>query len=315
MKALTITVSLSILLAACGTQTLELAGPPASGSRAIAWGPQVGTSGFSAVSGAEDGFALDLGDALVRAARTAPNGASQSSDSEDGRTGREVTVEVVRDAEGNPVYEVSDGSFFLAHAPGPPRQGFDLALFAGVPAGIEPDPSSYPHELVGLWTWNGEVGAFWYASPSVPQVGFGDSYPVGRATYEGDAVGLHAAGSVTTKFLADVTLVADVDGGTVGGTVDRFRTFAGEALGGLTATLEETGFSADGVPFSGATSAEVAGSGRWGARWSDGEGRSLGGTFGFAEDNLGVAVLGAFSASVGTQDTGGNPDDPVSTTQ
>ena len=275
----------------------------------------MGASDLSAVSGAEDGFALDPGEALARAARTAPNGASQSSDSEDGRTAREMTVEVVRDADGDLVYEVSDGSFILVHAPGPPRQGLDLALFAGVPAGIEPDPSSYPHELLGLWAWNGEVGAFWSASPSVPQAGFGDGYPVGRATYEGDAVGLHAAGGATTKFLADVALTADFDGSTVSGTVDRFRSFAGEGLAGLSVTLGEAVFSADGVPFSGATSAGVAGSGRWGARWSDGEGRSLGGTFGFAADDGGVAVLGAFSASSGAPDTGGNPDDPVSTGQ
>ena len=314
MKTLTIAALLSILLSACGTRTLDPAGPPASGGASIAWGPQVGASDLSAVSGAEDGFALDLGEALARAARTAPNGASQSSDSEDGRTAREMTVEVVRDAYGELVYEVSDGSSIVVHTPGPPRRGFDLALFAGVPAGIEPDPSSYPHELLGLWAWNGEVGAFWGASPSIPQAGFSDVYPAGRATYEGDAVGLHAELGATTKFLADIALVADFDAGTVGGRVDGFRSFAGEALGGLSVTLMETGFSRDGGPFSGETSAKVAGSGRWGARWSDDEGRSLGGTFGFVADS-GGAVLGAFSASSGAPATGGNPDDPVSTTR
>ena len=132
----------------------------------------------------------------------------------------------------------------VVRAPSPPRQGFDLALFAGVPAGIEPDPSSYPHELLGLWAWNGDVGAFWGASPSVPRAGFGAGYPAGLATYKGDAVGLHAAGGATTKFLADVALVADFDDGTTSGTVDGFRSFAGEALGQLSVTLAETGFSA-----------------------------------------------------------------------
>ena len=39
MKTLSIAVSLSILLSACGTRTVELAGPPASGGASIAWGP------------------------------------------------------------------------------------------------------------------------------------------------------------------------------------------------------------------------------------------------------------------------------------
>ena len=308
MKVLAI-AWLPLLLCACGARE------PVPDGTSIAWGRQVGASGLSVVSGAEDGFAQDLGGALARAARAAPNGASQSSAVEDGRTESEILVEVIRDEDGNLVYEVSDASRIVVRAPSPPRQGFDLALFAGVPAGIEPDPSSYPHELLGLWAWNGDVGAFWGASPSVPRAGFGAGYPAGLATYKGDAVGLHAAGGATTKFLADVALVADFDDGTTSGTVDGFRSFAGEALGELSVTLAETGFSRDGGPLSGETSAGVAGSGRWGARWSDGEGGSLGGTFGFAADGGGVAVLGAFSASSEAPGTDGGPDDPVSTGQ
>ena len=330
MKALTIAASLTILLAACGGRTVDLTTSPESpsspqlpttGGGSIAWGPQVGKSGLSEVSGAKDAFASDLGAALARAAVTPPNGASQSSDAEDGRTAREMTVEVVRAEDGNLAYEVSDGSSILPFAPSPARQGFELAMFADVPANIEPDPSSYQHELLGLWAWNGEVGAFWSASPSVPQAGFGSGYPTGQATFSGDAVGLHAAAGATTKFLADVALTADFDTGTVGGTVDKFRSFAGTSLGGLSVTLASAAITRDGAPLSESTSATVGagvgveGGGHWGARWSDGAGESLGGTFGFAATaDGGVAVLGAFSANSRTPTSGGNPDDTVSTT-
>ena len=322
MKALTI-ASLTILLAACGGRTVDLTtspDSPSSGGGSIAWGPQVGDSGLSEVSGARDAFASDLGAALARAALTRPNGASQSSDAEDGRTAREMTVDVEHMG-GNLVYGVSDGSFIGAQVPSPAREGLELAMFADVPANIEPDPSSYQHELLGLWAWNGEVGAFWSASPSVPQAGFGSGYPTGRATFSGDAVGLHATGGAPTKFLADVALNADFDTGTVGGTVDKFRSFAGTSLGTLSVTLAPATITQDGAPFSESTSATVGtgagveGGGHWGARWSDGAGESLGGTFGFAATvDGGVAVLGAFSANSRAPTTGGNPDDTVSTT-
>ena len=45
-----------------------------------------------------------------------------------------------------------------------------------------------------------------------------------------------------------------------------------------------------------ANSRHVAGSGKWGGRWSDGAGSAMGGTFGFAADDSSLAVLGAFTA-------------------
>ena len=274
----------------------------------IVWGPKAGDSALSAVSGVEDAFALDLGEALARAARTAPNGASQSSNAENGRTAQEMTIKVVRDAHGHLVYEVSDGGPVTVHAPGP-REGFDLALFAAVPAFIEPDPSSYPHELLGLWAFNGEAGVFYGESPPIAQGGF-DGGPKGRAIYQGDAVVLHVADGATTKLLADVTLTADFSAGTVSGRVDGFRSFDGKPLGGLSVTLAEVEFPRDGKPFSGETAAGAAGGGRWGARGS-GSG-VLGGTFGFAA-NGGVTVLGAFMAVRRMPDRGGNPDAPDAT--
>ena len=91
-------------------------------------------------------------------------------------------------------------------------------------------------------------------------------------------------------------------------------------MGALTVTLGETGFSEQGAPFSGATSgatgsADVAGSGQWGARWSDGMGWAMGGTFGFAADDASVSVLGAFTACSCASASGGNPDDPVASPQ
>ena len=61
--------------------------------------------------------------------------------------------------------------------------------------------------------------------------------PTGAATYEGDPVGFRAAGGAATKFLADVEMVADFDGNTVGGTVDEFRTLSRKALDAPTVTL------------------------------------------------------------------------------
>ena len=301
-------------------------GEPGTGATdgvSIAWGPRLAGSGLSALSGGNDEFGPAAADGLWAAARAAPaaaeNGVSQSS-----LVGQAVDgmgVHVVRDDDGNLVYELTDGGQVVVRVPTPlPRQGFDLALFTDLIPGIEPDLSSYPHEVMGMWAWNGAVGSFWGRSPTVPEVSFGSGSPTGTATYEGDAVGLHAADGAATKFLADVEMMADFDARTVGGTVDGFRSFAGTSLGALTVTLDKTDFSAEGDPFSGATSGTVGsedepGNGQWGGRWSDGGGREMGGTFGFAADDASVGVLGAFTASSGASGDGGNPDDPVSTSR
>ena len=167
--------------------------------------------------------------------------------------------------------------------------------------------------MLGIWASDDEAVAFWGMSPSIPEV---SSSPTGTASYEGDAVGVHAAGGSATKFLADVELEADFAAHTVGGTVDGFRDFSGKSLGDLTVTLGETPFSKQGDPFSGdtsGTSGSVAGTGKWGARWSDEDSASMGGTFGFAADDESMAVLGAFTACSCASIDGGNPDDPVST--
>jgi hypothetical protein len=311
---------LLLTLAACGGDDDSA---PDTGGLSISWGPRLDTSHLSAVSGAEDEFGPEVAGALARAARAVPNGASQSSLVDgDGRTADEMSVQVVRDDEGNLVHEVTDGARLAVLVPFHlPRQGLDLALFTDLIPGIEPDISSYPHEVLGVWAWDvddGEAGVFWSMSPSIPAFELGAASPVGTATYEGDAVGLHAGGGATTTFLADAEMVADFDSRTVGGTVDGFRSLAGTPLGDLSVTLGNTDFSAQGDPFSGDTSAEtasgaVAGGGKWGARWSDGERWAMGGTFGFAAEDASVAVLGAFTASSGAQDGGGNPDDPVAT--
>lgn len=305
--------SLVFLLSACGGGN-SVRVPDDTGGDPITWGPRLGTSHLSPVSGEEDDFGPDIVDALVRAARAVPNGASQSSLAEDGQTSDETSVEVVRDEDGTLVYEITDGARWWVRVPSPPRDGFSLALFTDMLPGIQPDISSYPHELLGVWAWrgeNGEVGAFWSKSPSIPPVEFGAGSPIGTATYEGDAVGLHSANAAVTKFLADVELVADFEAHKVSGEVDSFRSLTGEALGDLSVKLAETGFSPQGDPFSGETTGGVPGGGKWGARWSDGEGWTMGGTFGFAADDGSVAVLGAFSACSCASANGGNPDDPV----
>ncbi len=311
---------LLLTLAACGGGDDSA---PGTGSLSISWGPRLDTSQLSALSGAEDEFGPEAAGALARAARAVPNSASQSSLVDgDGRTADEMSVQVVRDDEGNLVHEVTDGARIAVLVPFHlPRQGLDLALFTDLIPGIEPDLSSYPHEVLGVWAWDvddSEAGVFWSMSPSIPAVELGAESPVGTATYEGGAVGLQGAAGTVTKFLADAEMVADFDSRTVGGTVDGFRTVTGKSLGDLSVALDAAAFSAEGDPFSGDTSAEtmsgaLAGGGKWGGRWSDGEGRAMGGTFGFAADDASVAVLGAFTASSGAQDGGGNPDDPVAT--
>ena len=292
-------------LAGCGGSNAAIDLPPVGSGNgglpdAIAWGPRLAESGLSALAGADDEFGGMVADALARAARAAPNGGSQSSlVDEDGRTADEVLVRVVRDVDlGGLAHEITDGARFIVQVPFPaPRQGFELAAFTSLIPGIEPDLSSYPHEVLGVWAWEGEAGAFWSRSPPVPPVDFGPAYPTGSAVYEGDAVGVLAAAGTATKFVANVRLEADFDDGTVGGVVSGFRSLAGAALVDLSVTLGETGFADDGAPFAGDTTAGgTEGSGKWGGRWSDGTRSAMGGTFGFAADDSSLAVLGAFTA-------------------
>ena len=312
---------LSLLLSACGNSGDNgspdmVDGSPGDGGPAgpsIAWGPRLPSSGLSPIVGAQDGFATDIPAAIARAAVAVPSGASQSSRVENGRTVDEMSVRVVRDEDGTLVHEVTDGAQFVVRVPGPlPRQGARLAFFTDLIPGIEPDLSSYPHEVLGVWAWGGDAGAFWSRSPSAPPVVFGPMSPVGRATYEGDAVGLRAADGAAAKFLADVEMVADFGSRTVGGTVDGFRTLSGEALAAPAVTLSQTKFPAGGGAFSGETAAAgVAGGGKWGGRWSDGRGETMGGTFGFAADDGSVSLLGAFTACHCASASDGDPDDPV----
>ena len=303
-------------------------GEPGTGATAgvsIAWGPRLAGSGLSALSGGNDVFGPAAAAGLAAAAGAAPalavNGVSQSSLVSQAVDG--MRVRVARDDDGNLVYELTDGGVMVVHVPSSiPRLGFGVAVFSDLMPGIEPDLSSYPHDLLGMWEWEGAVGAFWGRSPSIPGVSSTGISPSGTATYEGDAVGLHAVGGGATKFLADVEMVADFAVHTVGGTVDEFRSFAGKSLGDLSVTLVETGFSRPGAVSSATASVDMAGgtavdglpgSGQWGGRWSDGDGWTMGGTFGFAADDASVAVLGAFTACSCASADGGNPDDPVST--
>ena len=314
---------LSFVLSACSGNRVDK--PPdtdGAGGDSIAWGPRLGGSDLSPVIGAQDDFAADAIAALHRAARTVPNGASQSSRDidGDGRTDDEMSVHVVRDDDGRLVHEVTDRSQIAVQVPAPagmPRQGFSLILFTDLIPGIEPDLSSYPHEVLGVWVWEdtGEVGAFWSSTQPIPSVDLGSSAsPTGTATYAGDAVGLHAAGGAVTKFLADVTMSADFGSHMVSGEVSGFRSLAGSELGMSAVDLGETGFSPQGGSFGGETTVSgVAGSGKWGARWSDGAGGAMGGTFGFAADDGSVGVLGAFTAGASASTEDGNPDDPVAT--
>ena len=287
----------------CLRRAAEMAGPGRrTRSRGGRGWPSRAESGLSALGGADDEFGGSVAGALARAARAVPNGGAQSSLVDgDGRTADEVSVRVVRDVDlGGLAHEITDGARFIVQVPFPvPRRGFELAAFTGLIPGIEPDLSSYPHEVLGVWAWEdeGAAGAFWSRSPSGPPVDFGPASPAGSAVYEGDAAGVLAAAGTATKFVADVRLEADFGNAMIGGAVSGFRSLAGDALDDLSVTLGETGFAGDGAPFTGDTSAGgTVGSGKWGGRWSDGAGRAMGGTFGFAADDSSLAVLGAFTA-------------------
>ena len=316
---------LALVLAACGSGGTERGGtdspngvewpPPLTVTKGISRGPRLDMSELSPIAGAEDNFSPDVVDALVRAAQAVPNGASQSSRvDESGQTMDELSARVVQDNNDNLVHEVTDNSRMVVRVPSSlPRQDFSLALFTDLIPGIEPDLSSYTHELLGIWAWDDHVGTFWSRSPSLDPF---DAFPSGSATYKGDAVGLHAADGATSKFLAKVTLDANFDDFKVRGTVSGFRLSNGNTLGDFTVNLGETDFSRQGKPFSGDTTADTVaeGSGKWGGRWSDGRAGAMGGTFGFAADDKSVAVLGAFTGGVPHDSPpGGNPDDPVAT--
>ena len=304
-------------------------GEPGTGATdgvSIAWGPRLAGSGLSALASGNDAFGPAAADGLAAAARAAPavavNGVSQLS--LPGQAVDAMRVHVVRDDDGNLVYELTDGGLVVVRVPSPlPRLGFSVAVFTDLLPGIEPDLSSYPHDLLGMWAWGDAVGAFWGRSPELPGVVSTGISPAGTATYEGDAAGLHAAGGSAAKFLADVEMVADFDSRTVGGTVEGFQTLSGKSLGDLSVTLGETGFTQPGagsggsasIDMEGITSGAAAGSGTWGALWSDGDGWTMGGTFGFAADDASVSVLGAFTACSCASVGGGNPDDPVATPQ
>lgn len=277
---------LAFVLGACG------GGGSGSGEPPLTGGPSPPDSRLSPVLGAEDNFGAGVRAAVLRAARSVPNGASQSSLAEAGRTASETTVRVVRNDEGKLVYEVSDGSRLHVQVPGPSRQGLGLALFTDLIPGIEPDLSSYPHEVLGIWAREeGEVGVFWSRSPSLPPVAFGPG--TATATYQGDAVGLYATSGAMTKFLADVRMVADFGSR----TVDGFRSLAGEAFGTGAVQLRASPFTSAGAPFQGETAMDgVQAGGKWGARWSDSAGGSMGGTFGIAADDDSLGILGAFTA-------------------
>ena len=269
---------------------------------------QLPDSDLSPIVGYEDTFEFDFNvvAALRSAAGATPNGASQASLVDgDNKTMSEVQVRLVRNDAGDLVYEGTDedGTKYRK------GDGFKISLFTSLTPGIEPDLTSYPHQLFGIWEWDGEVGTFWSNSQPLPEmVALQEG---GRATYNGDAVGLHAAGNTTTRFLANVSLEADFTTGMVDGTVDQFRSLAGKSLGDLSVTLGPVNFSQQGNPFYGDTTGS-GGEGKWGARWADEKGNSMGGTFGFAKTDNSLAVLGAFHACA-TCDatTGGNPDDVV----
>ena len=317
---------LALVLAACGSGGTERDGtdspngvewpPPLTVTKGISRGPRLDMSELSPIAGAEDNFSPDVVDALVRAAQAVPNGASQSSrvDEQSGKTKNEQSVSVVRNSDGHQVYRLADGSRHVLVPSSLTRQDVSLALFTDLIPGIEPGLSSYPHELLGIWAWDDHVGTFWSRSPSLDP--FDAAFPSGSATYKGDAVGLHAADGATSKFLAKVTLNANFDDFKVHGTVSGFRLSNGNTLGDFTVNLGETDFSRQGKPFSGDTTADTVaeGSGKWGGRWSDGRAGAMGGTFGFAADDKSIAVLGAFTGGVPHDSPpGGNPDDPVAT--
>ncbi len=314
IAALATALSIAVALSGCGGggggARMEPP-PPASGGGPMR-GPRLESSDLSPIIGAEADFGPEVTEALARAARAVPEGASQSSSVENGRTADEMSVSVVRDDDGNLAYEVTDGARIMARVPGPPDQDIRLALFTDLIPGIEPDLSSYPHDLLGVWATAEEVGAFWSRSPEIPAAAFDATSPTGTATYEGDAIGLHAAGGGVVKFLADVEMTADFDARTVGGAVENFRSVDGEPIGGWSVTLGAADFSPQGESFGGDTEAAVPGGGKWGARWSDGKGWTMGGTFGFAAADGSVSLLGAFSAAVEPEAAPGNPDDPVS---
>ena len=296
---------MALLLAACGgsSSSPDTGMDPTGGSE-----PLDDTDLYKVLNYAKETFDFDVIDALSRAARAIPRGASQSSRVVNRQTMTELKV-LVPFKDGNSAdYKVqgkNDGQTFND------EEGFRFSLFTDQDPAREIALDTVPHHYLGIWEWNGEIGTFWTKSPSLPEtVALQEG---GRATYKGNAVGLHAAGNTTTRFLANVSLEADFATGMVCGTVDKFRSLAGTSLDDLSVTLGQVNFSQQGNPFYGNTTGS-GGDGKWGARWADDKGNSMGGTFGFAKTDNSLAVLGAFHAAIPGPTTGGNSNDPVTTT-
>lgn len=257
-------------------------------------GPRLHSTNVSILSGSRPDFGSDIVELVASAARSTPNGTTQSS----GSVSRELSAHVVYDSAGNMTYEVRDEEEVIASVPG---EGSSIAVFTDLLPNIEPDFQSYPHELFGVWATQNEIGAFWSKSPEVPAVEFGVNSPVGTATYEGTAAGIHSINGATAQFIADVGMTADFDAHKVKGEVNRFRSLRGNPLTNLEITFQETSFSPRGEPLSGDTTGTIKGDGKWGARWSDGMGWTMGGTFGFAATDSSVSVLGAFTVFSGAR--------------
>ena len=97
-----------------------------------------------------------------------------------------MQVQVGRDDDGNLVYELTDGGQVVVRVPSShPRLGFSVAVFSDLIPGIEPDLSSYPHEVMGMWEWGDAAGAFWSRSPEIPGVGSTGVSPVGQGHVRG----------------------------------------------------------------------------------------------------------------------------------
>ena len=114
----------------------------------------------------EDEFGTEIIDAIFRAAKADPNGGSQASSAKNGRTLGEITVSASYDDKGNLAYELSEGQRLVARVPEERANGSRFAIFTNLIPGIEPDLTSYPHEILGIWAIGGEIGAFMEQKPA-----------------------------------------------------------------------------------------------------------------------------------------------------
>lgn len=306
-----VSILLASVLTACSGVPIVERPPPKTG---IAWGPPISDTMLSPLLGVSDPFPANTVDALRAAVSASPalslTGVTQSSDitTDTVHTAHAMAATVRRDDDGQ--FHWLTDSNRLGVMLQRPRTRDDTALLAvtTLSPGNESDLASYPHDLLGLWTRDGVVGAFALminhdavVSRPLPTVH-------GVARFSGDSFGMRTLAGVVEPFVGTVILTVRYD-------PDEGSAAYGEVLSAsfnvritdIRPPNGATGNSPDIVlaahtpvhvdTFGGNTTRQGHdGKGRWGGTWVDNARSRLHGTFGWTASDGSATLLGTWTA-------------------